>query len=395
MINILLTCAGRRNYLVNYFRRALAGRGLVLAGDAAPSAPALQEADLAFPLPPVTAPDYLEILLSICRKYQVRLLFSLNDLELPLLSRHRSRFLEIGVIPVIPSPAVVDLCFDKWATGRFLQKIGLATPKTFLRLDEAQTALRKGEIALPLVIKPRWGTASLGIEYPESSEELALAYRLSRLRLQRSCLAAASAADPEHPLLIQEKLAGIEYGLDVVNNLNGEYVTTFVKQKLAMRSGETDKAVTVHHPVLEELGRCLGKALGHIGNLDCDVFVSEDRCWVLEMNPRFGGGYPFSHIAGADVPAACIAWALGAAVDPRWLALKPAIATAKCDRLVEVGPKKTLQAGIMEIDSAAHSSPGEKTSREPPTAPGRKIHWRKLLRNPEGKRKNDVTPRNP
>ena len=51
MINILLTCAGRRNYLVDYFRQALAGRGQVFASDAALSAPALQEADRAFQVP--------------------------------------------------------------------------------------------------------------------------------------------------------------------------------------------------------------------------------------------------------------------------------------------------------------------------------------------------------
>ncbi len=33
-MNVLLTCAGRRNYLVHYFREALAGRGQVYAADA-------------------------------------------------------------------------------------------------------------------------------------------------------------------------------------------------------------------------------------------------------------------------------------------------------------------------------------------------------------------------
>lgn len=343
MINILLTCAGRRNYLVDYFRQALAGRGKVFASDAADSAPALQEADRAFLVPPVTDPDYFTILLAICREHRVRLLFSLNDLELPLLARQRDQFLNIGTIPVVSSPTVVDLCFDKWATWKFLHRIGVPTPLTFVTLAETQAALSRSELAFPLVVKPRWGTASFGIEYPEATEEMALTWELGRLRLQRSFLLAAS-TDKERCLIAQEKVAGTEYGLDVVNDLEGRYVTTFVKRKLAMRAGETDKAITVNHPMLEAVGRRIGEALGHIGNLDCDVFVDGERFWVLELNPRFGGGYPFTHRAGANLPAALIAWAQREEVDPRWLIMNPDVATAKCDRLVDIVVTKTAPA---------------------------------------------------
>jgi carbamoyl-phosphate synthase large subunit len=343
MINILLTCAGRRNYLVEYFRQALDGRGRIFASDADGSAPALQEADRAFLVPPVTHPDYFDILLAICRDHRVRLLFSLNDLELPLLARQRDRLLNVGTIPVVSSPAVVDLCFDKWSTFQFLRQIGVPTPQTFVAIEDAREALFRKELAFPLVVKPRWGTASFGIEYPESIQELALTWDLGRLRLLRSFLASAS-ADGERCLIVQEKGGGTEYGLDVINDLEGRYVTTFVKRKLAMRSGETDKAVTVAHPGLEAVGRRIGEALGHIGNLDCDVFVDGDRCWVLELNPRFGGGYPFTHRAGANLPAALIAWAQGEAVDPHWLTIKPDVASAKCDRLVEIAVDRPANA---------------------------------------------------
>lgn len=335
MINVLLTCAGRRNYLVDYFRQALRGRGQVFACDAEASAPALQEADRAFLVPPVSHPGYFDHLAALCREHRVRLLLSLNDLELPLLARHREKLLAAGTFAVVSSPDVVDLCFDKWATFNFLRRIGVPTPLTFITLCDVRKALAQDELSLPLVIKPRWGTASFGIDYPESSDELDLTWQLGRLRLQRSFLLAAS-TDREHCLIAQEKIEGNEYGLDVVNNLQGEHVKTFVKRKLAMRAGETDKAVSVVHPPLELLGRRIGESLKHIGNLDCDVFVAGDRYWVLELNPRFGGGYPFTHRAGANLPAALVAWVEGEQVDPAWLTMKADVATAKCDRLVEI-----------------------------------------------------------
>lgn len=97
---------------------------------------------------------------------------------------------------------------------------------------------------------------------------------------------------------------GQEYGLDVINDLEGNYQNTIVKQKYAMRSGETDCALTVRWEEADKLGKTLSILLHHIGNLDVDVFKVEEKIYVLEMNARFGGGYPFSHLAGVDLPQA-------------------------------------------------------------------------------------------
>jgi carbamoyl-phosphate synthase large subunit len=298
----------------------------------------LQEADRAFVVPPMDHADYFDHLLTICQQYQVRLLLSLNDLELPLLARQRERFLDIGTIPVISSPDVVNTCFDKWATFGFLKSCGLTTPKTYPSLAEAHKALSRGEITFPLVVKPRWGTASIGIEYPDDDEELELMYRLVRKKLTRTILADVSATDPEGCILIQERLHGQEYVLDVINDLDGRYVTTFIKLKLShsMEPGGAHRVVTVENDQLERLGEKIGQRLGHVGNLDCDVFNSEGHCYLLEMNPRFGGGYPFSHTAGANLPAALIAWASGEEPDASWLRVKPGIRVAKCDRVVMI-----------------------------------------------------------
>jgi carbamoyl-phosphate synthase large subunit len=335
-MNVMLTCAGRRNYLVKYFQEALKNRGYVLAGDASLEAPALQEADESFLLPSVNDHDYLDKLLDICKQKQVRLLISLNDLELPLLAKQRELFLQIGTFPIVSSPEIIDICFDKWATFLFLKKIGVSTAKTYLSLAEARQALERGDISFPLVIKPRWGSASIGIQYSEDDEEMELAYRYVKKLLTKTFLADVSASDLEKCVLIQEQLPGQEYGLDIINDLNSSHVTTFIKRKLAMRAGETDRAVTVENEQLRKLGEKIGEKLGHIGNLDCDVFMGEKGCVVLEMNPRFGGGYPFSHIAGANLPAALIAWINGEKPDMGWLKVDQDIKSSKCDRLVTI-----------------------------------------------------------
>jgi len=73
----------------------------------------------------------------------------------------------------------------------------------------------------------------------------------------------------------------------------------------------------------------------------------DGRPYVLEMNPRFGGGYPFSHMAGANLPAALVAWADGGTIDEDWLRVRPNVVASKCDRLVEV--RECPQAGAQAV----------------------------------------------
>ena len=137
--------------------------------------------------------------------------------------------------------------------------------------------------------------------------------------------------------MIQEKLTGAEFGLDIMNDLEGNNVGVSVKQKLAMRAGETDKAVTLDLPEVREMGRKIGHALKHIGNLDVDIMqrANGDYC-VLELNPRFGGGYPFSYEAGVNMPKAIISWAKGEKVDPAILVPVYDKMFSKNDYLMEI-----------------------------------------------------------
>jgi carbamoyl-phosphate synthase large subunit len=319
---------------VHFFREALGPCGKVFAADASMEAPALWEADKAFVLPQIGDPCYVTELLVTCQDWDVGLLIPLNDFELPLLAAYRNRFRAIGTFPVVASPEVVETCFDKWVTYAFLQKHGIPTPHTYLSLSAAQDARARGEIGFPLVLKPRWGSGSVGIEYVEDEDELALAYALSSNRYVRALPRAYQTTTSDQCILIQERLRGHEYGLDIVNDLAGQYVCTLAKRKLVMRFGETDRAVTVQDERLTQLGVMLGGLLGHVGSLDCDTFVQGDTCYVVELNPRFGGGYPLAHAAGANVPAALVAWARGEVPDPKWFELTPGVIGAKCDRIV-------------------------------------------------------------
>lgn len=334
-MNILLTCAGRRNYLVNYFKQALHGSGKVVATDTQFTAPALVDADIAVQVPSVTDPEYIKSLTRLCIEYNIDAIVSLNDLELPIISSNKALFKEMGVTVIVSDLTVVDTCFDKWKTQLFLKKLGIKTPKTFLSVPEATEALQSGEVSFPLIIKPRWGSASIGIEVVETQEELQLTYKLLSIRLKRTILSEVSSSD-EQGILIQEKLMGQEFGMDVLNDLDGNYVGCFAKKKLGMRDGETDKAQLIVDSRFTELGERIGSGLSHIANLDMDLFDTPDGLYVLELNPRFGGGYPFTHEGGVNIPAILTSWLRGNNEISQYLNFSPGLAFAKCDRMVEV-----------------------------------------------------------
>ena len=188
MINILFTCAGRRNYLINYFKHALNNKGKIIAMDMQDTAPALIDADIGIVSPSIYDENYIDFLINNIEKYDINALISLNDLELPILSINREKLSINDTKILISDNNAIEKSFDKWKTFQFLIDIGLKTPKTYKCIDKVKVALKNQELKFPLVIKPRWGSASINIDIAENIEDLNLIYQLQlrKLKVQKS-----------------------------------------------------------------------------------------------------------------------------------------------------------------------------------------------------------------
>jgi carbamoyl-phosphate synthase large subunit len=324
-MNLLFTSTGRRGYVIRYFRDALAGKGLVHAANSEPINSAFLEADRFVITPLIYDKTYIEFLLDYCRQHDIKAVIPLFDIDLPVLAQHADEFADIGANLIVSPLRVCAICNDKWKTYEFLMENGFHTPLTFISLQEAEGALNNGLFAFPVVLKPRWGMGSIGLYTADTLAELRLLYKKVERDIKRTYLKYEPQSGIGASVLIQEKLDGQEYGLDIVNDLDGSYVTTFVKRKIAMRAGETDAAVSVISDSLSNLGEKISGFLGHRANLDVDVFTLEDKAYVLEMNARFGGGYPFSHLAGANLPRAILSWIEGKPADPSCFAMREGV----------------------------------------------------------------------
>lgn len=348
-MNVLITSVGRRSYIVRYFRNALRGDGSVIAANSVAHTPGLCEADEALVVPASNAPDYIETIEQVCREKKIGLLCSLHDLDVFILSQYQDRLRHLGVIPVLPSPEWGRLCLDKHACGLRLESCGCSVPWTSLSLEETKAALTTGRLRFPLVVKARFGFGSLGLRRCRNLAELDAGYQDAREEIARSVVQRFCAASAEAAIIIQETVEGPEYCVDIVNDLEGNYVTHFACQVHGMRAGESEAATTVDAAFAGQLARRLSETTRHPGVWGVDLMMHNGVPKVIDINPRFTGDYPFQHIAGADIPSALIAWARGREIDARWISPKVGIRGYK--DLVPVQVRAIQSAGQLGVGS--------------------------------------------
>lgn len=302
-MNILLSCVGRRSYMVEYFQQALQQYGgKVIGTNSEADTTGMFASDVSYVVPAITDPTYIDSLLDICIKEKVKMVVSLFDIDLPYLAAAKPMFEKHGVAVVVSSPDVIDIANDKFKTYQFLTEHNIPAPMTYCDYTQALNDLKSDKLKYPLFIKPRWGMGSIGVYKAENEEEFNFYYKAVQKQIENSYLKKLNSAELDKSVLIQASVEGEEYGIDIFNTLDGDFLISVEKRKLSMRSGETDGAIVIQNEQLSELSHKVSKLLKHIGNLDMDVLYNENTFYVLELNARFGGGYPFSHLAGANFP---------------------------------------------------------------------------------------------
>lgn len=285
-MNILVLSSGTRDKVVQYFKKEIGNSGIVVATDCSNLAPAAYEADKFYLVSRINVPGYVDSILDICKKEKIDAVFSLIDPELSMIAKEKERFYEIGTIPVVSEYELVETCFNKFKMAKLFEAHGLKTAKCYMSKESFAKARDKGEIDYPVFVKPVCGSASMHINKVTSDEELDGLFHMY------------------DDLMIQEFMDGTEYGADVyIDMVTGKVTGLFVKEKIKMRAGETDKSVSVKDPALFEQIVSFVEKAGFRGMIDIDIFKIGEEYYFSEVNPRFGGGYPHAYESGVNMPA--------------------------------------------------------------------------------------------
>lgn len=283
-MNILVCSVGSRNKIIQYFKRALAGTGKVIAADMSLLAPALYEADRYYIVPRITDDRYIDCIVDICEKEHIAAILSLIDPELSVLARNKDRFTDMDVTIIGSSYDLCEMSLNKWQMYQWLYEHGYKCARSYIDKDIFYADAEKGIIKYPVFVKPVRGSASIAISKVYDRETIEILF-----------------SHAKDQLMIQEFLEGQEIGADVyIDMISQEVVSVFTKKKLVMRAGETDKAVSFKDEKLFRLIEKFVNEAGFTGQIDMDLFEIHGEYYISEVNPRFGGGYPHAYECGCD-----------------------------------------------------------------------------------------------
>jgi carbamoyl-phosphate synthase large subunit len=312
--SVLFTSVGRRVELLRCFREAMDELGVVgrvVAMDLKHNAPARYAAD-AFELAPrVDSLDYAQRVLRICEQYEVSMVVPLIDPELDVLSQTHDLFRSRGVELCLSGPETTNLSADKRRTASFFSGAGVSTPRL---LDIGQT-IENPKTGYPLFLKPADGSCSQGAHLIRSRAELEYF---------------SATVDKA---ILQERVVGDEFTLDVLVDLHGKVRCVVPRQRIETRAGEVSKGVTVKDAEIIEAGRKVVNALPDArGCITVQCFrTPSGKLEFIEINPRFGGGYPLSFAAGANFPKWLIEWSLGGEPEIEWNGWQDGLAMLRYD----------------------------------------------------------------
>ena len=303
MKNILITSAGKRVVLVQIFQRTIQQMGLsakVYTTDMRPEmAPAGIVSDECIRVPRCTADNYIDTLLGICHEKNIGVIIPTLDTELLVLANNRQRFEQQGVRLAVSDWPFIQVCRDKRLTAAYFRKLDIPVPEP----------VDKDHPVFPMFAKPYDGSLSTNIHIIRRQEELTPDI------LHDPKLLFMEYISPEH---YKEFTVDMYYGLD------GHVKGIVPRQRIEIRAGEINKGITRKNMIVSFLRSRMDYLEGVRGCICLQLFFSERDGHVkgIEINPRFGGGFPLSYYAKANYAEYLIReYLLGETVDysDHWL----------------------------------------------------------------------------
>lgn len=280
--NILILSAGRRVELVQDCQTEAAKRGdgiKVLTTDLNPHmSSACQVSDGSFAVAPISAPDYIDRILDLALAQNVGLIIPTIDTELQKLADARARFEAEGIHIAVSDSNLIRQCRDKRQTAELFLQYGIQSPEIYSR----------DAITLPCFAKPYDGSRAIGAKRIDSEADLT----------------PEVLADPKLMFcqLIDIVHEFSEFTVDMYYNREGRLKCVIPRERLEVRTGEVSKGATRRNALYSALVEKMVVLEGARGCITAQFFYrpSDGLFYGVEINPRFGGGFPLTYAAGGN-----------------------------------------------------------------------------------------------
>ena len=281
--NILITSAGQRVSLVRAFKETLVKYfpdAHVYTTDLNPKmAPAAYVSDGCFEVLRVTDPNYVFQLLELCLENNVGMIVPTIDTELLVLAKNKQLFADSEIFACVSSYDFISICRDKRNTSDFFEQHNIRVPK----------AIDKFNPTFPLFAKPYDGSLSVNLHYICTPEELTQEI----------------INDPK--LMFMEYVdtdVYKEYTVDMYFGRDNKVKCIVPRERIKVRAGEINKGCTSKNDIVGFLRGRLDYIKGCFGCICIQLFYHPETKDIvgIEINPRFGGGYPLTYMCGCNFP---------------------------------------------------------------------------------------------
>lgn len=234
--------------------------------------------------------ELMQHLASVCREYSIDIVVPFVDGAVAVAAEMSNRGLAFAPTSTAEK---AEQMFDKVVSAKLFEEAGVAIPATYTG----------GDITAPLIAKPRHGSASHGIISIDCPEDLN----------------AINADD----YLIQQRIDNRrEYTVDCYASVKtGEVLTVCPRIRLEVAGGEVTRTITTDNSAAIEIANKAITSLGLRGaiTVQCIEDLDTGKVYLMEINPRLGGGAVCSVAAGADIPKLIISEYLKLPLDkPAW-----------------------------------------------------------------------------
>lgn len=292
MTTVLVTAAGAPPGFTTC--NILSEKYNIIATDADKYASGLYQYNVTpYVIPLCSKPDYIDRLISICKKEFVDMIFPALEIEAIVISKHRKRFDEIGVKYLLPPHEVLQSAADKYKTAMAANKAGIPCPKTVL-LNDADEA-NNARPSFPSVLKPVQGSGARGVYYAKDRKEY------DKL---------ISKLDFEKGYLVQEMIIGgfgSVYLVALLYDKQSRLKASFLSRSLKAAYKEGGPCIVgtpVKDEKLKQMGIDLIEALGgFVGPAAIEFKVDEKTKTpkLLEINPRIWGYSRLAYGSGLNI----------------------------------------------------------------------------------------------
>jgi carbamoyl-phosphate synthase large subunit len=295
MVRVLVTSAGTivAQGVMKSLRLAnLSGQNAeaytIVGADMSPQAVGLYRSDIGILVPGATSQDYIDAMITACRKEGVAAIFVGSDEELLPLSRASERIeAETGAVVISNPTSVIETCVDKWKTFQALKSRSLPCAESRLPQESEDFV---AEFGLPVMVKPREGHGSLHAYLARDKPEVEAAIR-------------AIEGAGWRPIL-QEYLsdAESEFTTGVIIDRAGKAVLSSISMRRKLKAGQTYRAVIDDFPEVREAAETVARELGCRGPVNVQCREAGGVPKTFEVNPRISASTPMRAVAGVNEP---------------------------------------------------------------------------------------------